>query len=173
MSHWSIKASAIKVQPSKHACQPAAMRTVLCKRDIDGCMCCCRYSVSQKFGRHIDDSVEIQGSPGHVTGYTLLIYLSGPQQQPGPVDALAARACATNSSSSPSSHAGSKAKRQKHQGPAAAAVGGVQAPQIKTNAVQQLVGGETVFYGRCSCEKCLPNVSLLHHCCVGAWCTWC
>jgi hypothetical protein len=36
-----------------------------------------RYTVGQKFGKHIDDSVDIEGQPGHVTGYTLLVYLSG------------------------------------------------------------------------------------------------
>lgn len=40
-----------------------------------------RYMVGQKFGKHIDDSVEIEGRPGHVTGYTLLVYLSGTFEQ--------------------------------------------------------------------------------------------
>jgi hypothetical protein len=150
MSHWSAMPSSCKLSnASMHASQQQRAQS-LSKRDVTGCMCCCRYSVLQKFGRHIDDSVEIQGSPGHVTGYTLLIYLSGSQQQPGPIDPLAPRACATHSSSSPSSQPGSKAKRQKQQGPAAATAGSLQAPtQINANAVQQLVGGETVFYGGC------------------------
>lgn len=35
----------------------------------------CRYTKGQHFGRHIDETVELGG--GGVTGYTLLIYLSG------------------------------------------------------------------------------------------------
>lgn len=37
--------------------------------------------MGQKFGKHIDDSVDIEGQPGHVTGYTLLVYLSGTFKQ--------------------------------------------------------------------------------------------
>lgn len=99
-----------------------------------------RYSVGQKFGRHIDDSVEVQ--PGQITGYTLLVYLSGTPQQAGPIDT--APPPKTNSSSSSSQPGGSKSKRQK---PTPAAAVSTQPVQVNTNALQQLVGGETVFYG--------------------------
>lgn len=117
--------------------------------------CCCvvrccwrRYSQGQKFGKHIDDSVEVEGAPGHVTGYTLLVYLSGgTQQQQGPIDVSAPKASPNSSSSSQAG--GSKAKRQK--GAAAAAVSSSssssQPAQLNSNALQELVGGETVFYG--------------------------
>lgn len=107
-----------------------------------------RYSEGQKFGKHIDDSVPIEGSPGHVTGYTLLVYLSGtPPQQQGPIDVTAPKAT-LNSSSSSSQAGGSKAKRQKQAAPAATSASSAAHPavQINTNALQQLVGGETVFY---------------------------
>lgn len=96
--------------------------------------------MGQKFGRHIDDSVEVQ--PGQITGYTLLVYLSGTPQQAGPIDT--APPPKTNSSSSSSQPGGSKSKRQK---PTPAAAVSTQPVQVNTNALQQLVGGETVFYG--------------------------
>jgi hypothetical protein len=73
------------------------------------------------------------------------------QQQQGPVDVTAPKATANSSSSSSSSSSspsgGSKAKRQK-QGSARAAAPVIQQPaQIDTSALQNLVGGETVFYG--------------------------
>lgn len=35
----------------------------------------CRYGVGQRFGKHVDDTVEV--APGQHTRYTLLVYLSG------------------------------------------------------------------------------------------------
>lgn len=102
--------------------------------------------MGQKFGKHIDDSVEVQ--PGHVTGYTLLIYLSGtPQQQPGPIDTTVPTATTSSSSSAQARGGSGKAKKQK-QGPAAvSSSSSLQPAQINTSALQQIVGGETVFYG--------------------------
>lgn len=112
--------------------------------------CCCRYTVGQKFGKHIDDSVEIEGAPGHVTGYTLLVYLSGQQQQ-GPVDVTAPKAAPISSSNS--SAASSKANKRQKQGSAAPAVSSSQPVQVNTNALQNLVGGETVFYGESASRR--------------------
>ncbi|CAN0865246.1 hypothetical protein LINGRAHAP2_LOCUS9185, partial [Linum grandiflorum] len=39
------------------------------------CVCIYRYKAGQRFGRHIDESVDLEG--GKRTYYTLLIYLSG------------------------------------------------------------------------------------------------
>ncbi|WIA33534.1 hypothetical protein OEZ86_006658 [Tetradesmus obliquus] len=98
-----------------------------------------RYCRGQKFGKHIDDSVEV--APDQVTGYTLLIYLSGQLE-------AAAGAVSKGSSSSSSSQeaAGSSSStgKAKRKVPGAAAS---QPVQINTSAVQELVGGETVFYG--------------------------
>lgn len=138
------------------------------------CCCGCRYTVGQKFGKHIDDSVEVEGATGCVTGYTLLIYLSGtPPSASGPIDVSAPKAPAPSSS------------RVKHQGQTAATKGRRQTPaptaatagpvvQPDTSAVQQLLGGETVFYGEvvlcCTVYVCLWGVSLLKHvllrCCI-------
>lgn len=118
--------------------------TLICNVFGPVCDCCCsRYSVGQKFGRHFDDSVEVQ--PGQVTGYTLLVYLSGTSQQAGPIDT--APPPNTNSSSS-SQQGGGKSKRQK---PNPAPAVSTQPVQVNTNALQQLVGGETVFYGESVC----------------------
>jgi predicted 2-oxoglutarate/Fe(II)-dependent dioxygenase YbiX len=38
-----------------------------------------RYDKGQRFGRHIDESVEVTSRPRGITQYTLLIYLSDPQ----------------------------------------------------------------------------------------------
>lgn len=40
-----------------------------------------RYKVGQKFGRHIDESVDL--GEGRMTRYTLLIYLSGSSRSKG------------------------------------------------------------------------------------------
>mgnify|MGYP001807094574 CR=1 FL=1 len=81
-----------------------------------------------------------------MTGYTLLVYLSGSPHQQGPLDVSAPKASPISNSSSQAG--GSKAKRQK--GATAAPVSSsLQPVQVNTNAVQDLVGGETVFYGEC------------------------
>jgi hypothetical protein len=72
------------------------------------------------------------------------VYLSGQQQQ-GPVATLAPKATLTSNSGSGQS-SGSNAKRQK-QGSAAPAASSQQPAQINTSALQNLIGGETVFYG--------------------------
>lgn len=103
-----------------------------------------RYSVGQKFGKHIDDSVEV--APGQVTGYTLLVYLSGTPQQ-GPIDFTGSPAASgSGAQANGSSGSSSKSKRQK-QGSAGATAGSSLPVQINTNALQEVVGGETVFYG--------------------------
>ncbi|XXG67282.1 hypothetical protein AAC387_Pa06g0666 [Persea americana] len=43
-----------------------------------------RYMVGQKFGRHIDESVDL--GEGRMTHYTLLIYLSGSSRSKGKID---------------------------------------------------------------------------------------
>jgi hypothetical protein len=82
-----------------------------------------------------------------VTGYTLLIYLSGCNKQPSPAE-------------EPPSTTGSKANAVK-KAPASSKGGGKRGRQGKEEAVvprqqqaapvreavQNLVGGETVFYG--------------------------
>jgi hypothetical protein len=92
--------------------------------------------------------VDVEGCPGHVTGYTLLVYLSGsPHQQPGPIDVSAPKTSPISNSRSQA--AGSKAKRQKGAIAAPVSSSSHQPVQVNTNAVQELVGGETVFYGEC------------------------
>lgn len=46
--------------------------------------CILRYKVGQRFGRHIDESVDL--GDGKLTHYTLLIYLSGSPQSKGKTD---------------------------------------------------------------------------------------
>ncbi|KAJ4836713.1 hypothetical protein Tsubulata_031907 [Turnera subulata] len=65
-----------------------------------------RYKVGQRFGRHIDESVDL--GDGKRTHYTLLIYLSGDGSKP-------------------------KSKKDPSNG--------------KESSFENLVGGETVFYG--------------------------
>ena len=43
--------------------------------ETDGGLHCCRYVPGQRFGRHIDESVQL--AQGKQTRYTLLIYLAG------------------------------------------------------------------------------------------------
>jgi hypothetical protein len=107
------------------------------------CFCCCRYCRGQKFGKHIDDSVEV--APGQHTGYTLLIYLSGPLE--GAAGAVSKGSKSSSSSNSPV--AASSSSKGKRKAPGA---GASQPVQINTSAVQELVGGETVFYGELACR---------------------
>jgi hypothetical protein len=81
------------------------------------------------------------------------VYLSGQQQQ-GPVDISAPKATLTSNSSS-GKPAGSKAKRQK-QGSEAPAASSQQPAQVNTSALQNLIGGETVFYGECARQGASP-----------------
>lgn len=101
-----------------------------------------------------------------MTGYTLLVYLSGqPQQPPGaPMDVLTppAAAAAARGGAAAAGGGGAKgasSKRLKQSGPAAAAAaapspthqqqGGpaaAAAAPSSTSALQEVVGGETVFY---------------------------
>lgn len=102
-----------------------------------------RYSRGQKFGRHIDDSVEI--APGQHTGYTLLVYLSGPLE--GAAGTISKGSKSSCSSSQVAASSGSGKGKRKAPG-----AGGSQPMQI-TSSVQDLVGGETVFYGERSTPK--------------------
>jgi hypothetical protein len=81
-------------------------------------------------------------APGQVTGYTLLVYLSG--QLEGAAGTVSKRSKSSSSSSqaAASSSTGGKGKRK------APGAGTSQPVQINTSAVQELVGGETVFYGK-------------------------
>ncbi|KAF8058110.1 hypothetical protein HT031_005770 [Scenedesmus sp. PABB004] len=100
-----------------------------------------RYTRGQRFGRHIDDSVEL--GQGRFTGYTLLIYLSGPL--PGGGGAAAGGAAGASQAAAPAGKGGGGGKRGKGGGGSG---GAAPVPaQLDTSAVQQLVGGETVFYG--------------------------
>eukprot|EP00878_Enallax_costatus_P004211 GHUV01004441.1.p1 GENE.GHUV01004441.1~~GHUV01004441.1.p1 ORF type:complete len:263 (+),score=95.62 GHUV01004441.1:156-944(+) len=116
-----------------------------------------RYSKGQKFGKHIDDSVEV--APGQFTGYTLLIYLSGP---------LLGHGAPVLSKGKNSSSAAANSSKGRQQGKRAAATAAnqaaVEAPG--TSAVQPLLGGETVFYGArarvVACVSPAPGLALLH-----------
>ncbi|KAF6261049.1 oxidoreductase [Scenedesmus sp. NREL 46B-D3] len=113
-----------------------------------------RYSRGQKFGRHIDDSVEV--APGQHTGYTLLVYLSGP------LEGAAGTTSKGSKSSCSSSQVAASSGKGKRKAPGA---GGSQPMQI-TSSVQDLVGGETVFYGPRSRVVAsvapAPGLALLH-----------
>lgn len=121
-----------------------------------------RYSLGQKFGRHIDDSVEV--APGQFTGYTLLIYLSGQLDRGTPSNSKSTNTSsrpATAASSSSSSSSSSRRGKQKAAGPSAP----TQVVPLNTSAVQDLVGGETVFYGE---YKWPPLIMALLSCCINA-----
>jgi len=47
-----------------------------------GSLCVFRYVAGQRFGKHVDDSVEL--GRGRATAYTLLVYLSGGEAAAGP-----------------------------------------------------------------------------------------
>lgn len=136
-----------------------------------------RYTAGQRFGRHVDDSVEL--GPGQCTGYTLLVYLSG-MPTTRPAIHSPTRLTIDSASSSPVSEPGQQAPRKKRQPRGAAGISskrpsGSGAGQVQDEvmplpvcalAEQELVGGETVFYGgrgqvlaRVAPE---PGLALLH-----------
>lgn len=82
-----------------------------------------------------------------VAGYTLLIYLSGQVSEEG--DALVSKGKALGSAAAAAATISGKGKQISKRGANAAAAAANQAALAapNTSAVQQLVGGETVFYG--------------------------
>jgi hypothetical protein len=114
--------------------------------ELSACCACCyvgRYSRGQKFGKHVDDSVEV--APGQYTGYTLLVYLSGPLE--GAAGSAGKGSKSGSSSQAAASSSSSSSGKGKRKAPGA---GASQPVPINTSAVQELVGGETVFYGECT-----------------------
>lgn len=108
----------------------------------------------QKFGKHIDDSNDL--GQGRFTLYTLLIYLSGSQVS------------SSGSSSASSCGGGSRAGSVAKKGGAAAAskASSSRAATISKAAIQDLQGGETVFYGNrgrvLASVQPQPGLALLH-----------
>ncbi|KAI8466115.1 MAG: oxidoreductase [Monoraphidium minutum] len=123
-----------------------------------------RYTPKQKFGRHIDDSVDV--APGRVTRYTLLVYLSGPGQGGGgggggePAAAAATAAAAAAAAAAGAAPGAGRTKRATAGKHAAAAAG------VCPRAAQDLRGGETVFYGDrgrvLAAVAPQPGLALLH-----------
>ena len=111
-----------------------------------------RYASAQRFGRHIDDSVEV--GPGRATRYTLLIYLSGPSEDGGGGGDAGSRADEQQQQQQQQAAGGGGGGRPKRAGAGAkmaaaagARAGGAAAAAPCARAVQPLRGGETVFYG--------------------------
>ncbi|KIY94872.1 hypothetical protein MNEG_13090 [Monoraphidium neglectum] len=148
-----------------------------------------RYAAGQKFGKHIDDSVQL--APGRVTRYTLLLYLSGSDPTAtssgsggaaagaGPAATAAASPAAVSASGRPKRAAAVSASGRPKR--AAAGKQQQQQPQQQqqqqqqqheaaaapcTSAVQALHGGETVFYGArnrvVASVAPQPGLALLH-----------
>lgn len=133
--------------------------------------------MGQRFGKHIDDSVEVEGMGS--TAYTLLVYLSG-----SPAGTATSESDAGGASTSGTGQTngkggagkrkvreGDQANKQAAKGAARAAAAEApnqphQGPGIFTTAVQGLEGGETMFYGdRCKLLASVrpqPGLALLH-----------
>lgn len=105
----------------------------------------CRYSRGQKFGKHVDDSVEV--APGQFTGYTVLIYLSGNVRSKNDSEQVTS-APSSSSSKRKSRPSQEKSSASAGQGAAAAVTGSLAG---SSDAVQPLIGGETIFYGAWAC----------------------
>jgi hypothetical protein len=113
-----------------------------------------RYGPGQRFGRHVDDSVEL--GPGRSTRYTLLVYLSGRgggggngggggggsggEGVGGPKQA---------GEQPPAGAGGGRPKRAAggRQQAAAPAPAAAAAPPVAAAVQAGFAGGETVFYG--------------------------
>lgn len=113
-------------------------------------MWCVRYVQGQKFGKHIDDSVEV--APGQITLYTLLIYLSGSGSTTTTSTSSHSNSSSSSSTQTCTGSKGSSKSRSASKKASSAGCGSLMVPNAAQHrpatAVQPLLGGETVFYGK-------------------------
>ncbi|GBF92159.1 2-oxoglutarate and Fe(II)-dependent oxygenase [Raphidocelis subcapitata] len=103
-----------------------------------------RYRAGQKFGKHIDDSVEV--GPGRATRYTLLVYLSGQDPSSSASSGSGAGDGARAAAAAPAAAAAAAGGRPK-RAPAGKHAAAAPPPPPCACAVQPLQGGQTIFYG--------------------------